>query len=69
MNFSDFINQTGFAPTYAAHSLLYKPNSRPVLLAKSLKYQPSETELKDMRRLIAGKKEVYSLFPDLKKAS
>lgn len=56
MKFSEFIEKTGFGQTYAAHSLLYKPDSRPVLLAQSLGYEPTELEYMDMRRLISGKK-------------
>jgi hypothetical protein len=69
MKFSDFIKKTGFAPTYAAHSLLYKPKSRPVLMANSLGYEPSELDFMNMRRLISGKKQLADVFPEIQKIS
>ena len=69
MKFSDFIKKTGFGPTYVCHSLLYRPDSRPALIADSLNYKPTKKELMDMRQLISGKKDLATLFPELKKAS
>lgn len=62
MTFADFIEQTDYSPTHVAHSLLYKPNSRPSKLAQTLGYSPSVDDMKNMRKLIAGKGDHSELF-------
>lgn len=55
MTFQDFLNKTDYSPAYAASRLLYFPKSRPVKLAKSLGYSPTEIERKMLIKLASGK--------------
>jgi len=55
MKFKEFLDKTGYSPTHAAHALLYKKYKRPLKMAESLGYEPTEEERTLMKRLIAGK--------------
>lgn len=55
MTFQDFLNKTGYSAAYAASRLLYFPKSRPVKLAESLGYSPTELEKKMLVKLASGK--------------
>jgi hypothetical protein len=69
LNFTTFIEKTDYSGAWVAHCLLYQPKSKPSLLADLLGYKPTDFEKAQMRKLIAGRGDVATLFPEFEQAS